>query len=110
MRYLPVSLSQAEKAGIIIMLGAFALVGCLVLSYFGYLWLYAPEPPTLLPAFSAPADNAPKDCDCSGDVLSCADFASQEQAQQCFDYCRAWGKGDIYNLDGDNDLVVCEGL
>lgn len=39
--------------------------------------------------------------------LDCADFASQEEAQAWFDY---WEPrvGDVYDLDGDDDGLVCE--
>ena len=41
--------------------------------------------------------------------LDCADFATQAAAQAAFNY---WYPtlGDVYNLDGDGDLRVCESL
>jgi len=45
--------------------------------------------------------------DCSSDVYNCADFTTQSEAQEVFDYC---GPADIHRLDNDGDGVVCEGL
>ena len=45
-------------------------------------------------------------CSCDAD-LDCSDFATQQQAQDCFEYC---GPEDVHGLDGNNDGVVCEGL
>lgn len=56
--------------------------------------------PTSLPA-SAP-------CNCSGPDLDCADFPTRASAQSCFNYCRSQGFGDIFRLDADSDLKVCE--
>ncbi|MEA3407450.1 MAG: excalibur calcium-binding domain-containing protein [Chloroflexota bacterium] len=49
-------------------------------------------------------------CLCDKDRYNCADFATQEEAQACFDYCFERGKGDIHGLDGDGDKVACESL
>lgn len=49
-------------------------------------------------------------CNCSGNTYNCPDFATQKQAQACYNYCLAQGKGDIHKLDRDNDEVVCESL
>ena len=46
--------------------------------------------------------------DCSLDMYNCEDFDTQEQAQEAFDFCKS--EGDVYNLDLDDDGVVCEGL
>ncbi|HSG16516.1 MAG TPA: hypothetical protein VLE70_09360 [Anaerolineae bacterium] len=45
-------------------------------------------------------------CSCSADLYQCADFASQEQAQACFDFCSSF-MGDIHRLDDDGDGRVC---
>lgn len=45
-------------------------------------------------------------CSCSADLYECSDFASQEQAQTCFDFCRSF-MGDVHNLDPDGDGLVC---
>ena len=47
-------------------------------------------------------------CDCESDSYDCADFATHEEAQDCFDYCGALRGFDVHGLDGD--WVVCEGL
>lgn len=47
-------------------------------------------------------------CNCSGPDLDCSDFPSSRSAQACFDYCKTSGFGDVFNLDSDNDGLVCE--
>jgi len=49
-------------------------------------------------------------CDCNGNVYNCPDLKTQKEAQECFNYCKQIGKGDIHKLDRDNDGVVCESL
>ena len=49
-------------------------------------------------------------CDCSGNIYNCSDFGTQAQAQACFDFCWALGKGDVHNLDADGDGIACEHL
>ncbi len=53
-----------------------------------------------------PTGKAP--CNCTGPDLDCADFPTRADAQACFDYCRSQGLGDIFRLDADADLKVCE--
>jgi len=48
----------------------------------------------------------PSVCSCSED-LNCDDFATQQEAQNCFEFC---GPEDVHGLDNDGDGVVCEGL
>lgn len=48
--------------------------------------------------------------DCSEDTYNCGDFATQDEAQQVYDFCIADGAGDIHQLDSDGDGVVCESL
>lgn len=50
-------------------------------------------------------------CDCSGNKYNCGDFPLPNgvTAQQCYEYCKSQGKGDIHKLDGDKDGSVCEG-
>lgn len=57
---------------------------------------------------SLPARTNLMACECASDTLSCDDFQSRAEAQECFDKCRAAGVGDVHRLDGDGDLVVCE--
>ena len=47
-------------------------------------------------------------CDCSKNLYDCKDFANQNEAQKCFDYCKEQGKGDIHLLDADKNGRVCE--
>lgn len=49
-------------------------------------------------------------CDCSGNHYNCADFASHEDAQACFDFCWAEVNEDVHHLDGGGDGLVCESL
>lgn len=45
-------------------------------------------------------------CSCTADLYECSDFASQEEAQACFDFCRKF-VGDVHQLDADGDGLVC---
>lgn len=47
-------------------------------------------------------------CACTGVNLDCEDFATQAEAQACFEYCRSMEYGDIHGLDSDNDGTACE--
>lgn len=49
-------------------------------------------------------------CPCHADVRNCSDFATQPQAQACFDWCISQGAGDIHRLDADHDGEACETL
>ena len=49
-------------------------------------------------------------CPCSSNSLNCSDFATQAQAQACFDYCWAQRGYDVHKLDRDNDGEACESL
>jgi len=49
-------------------------------------------------------------CSCTGPDLNCSDFGSHASAQNCFEYCKDNGYGDVHNLDGDNDGSACESL
>lgn len=63
---------------------------------------------TAIPQFTPPPRFQPGDCSCVADTLSCDDFPSRRAAQECFDACAAAGAGDVYRLDADDDLYVCE--
>ena len=42
---------------------------------------------------------------------NCADFRTQQEANEVYEQCRSFGKNmDVYRLDGDKDGKVCEGL
>lgn len=47
---------------------------------------------------------------CDTDLYNCADFETQNEAQEVYDYCSDLGFGDIHGLDNDGDGMVCEGL
>ncbi len=51
-----------------------------------------------------------KPCDCAGIDLDCSDFSSQEEAQECFEYCQSLGYDDPHGLDGDGDGIACNYL
>ena len=48
-------------------------------------------------------------CNCLGQRLTCNNFRSQARAQQCFEYCRSQGYGDIFGLDKNGNGLACEG-
>jgi len=47
-------------------------------------------------------------CSCSGNIYNCEDFSTREEAQACYDYCKSLGRGDIHDLDRDDDGIACE--
>jgi hypothetical protein len=49
-------------------------------------------------------------CGCSGNIYNCSDFSTHAQAQACYEYCKSIGRGDIHDLDRDNDGSACESL
>lgn len=48
-------------------------------------------------------------CSCQADTLNCADFPTDQEAQNCMEYCISVGSGDIHNLDGDSNGLACDG-
>lgn len=66
------------------------------------LWAPVAAPPTATPSAAV--------CECGGNFYNCSDFATHNQAQACFEYCKNQGRGDIHRLDGDNDGIACESL
>jgi hypothetical protein len=44
---------------------------------------------------------------CLEDTYNCADFETQAEAQEVFDFC---GPEDVHGLDGDGNGRACEGL
>lgn len=69
----------------------------------------ATETATITPT-PTETEPAPGPCSCSGNLYNCPNFATQGQAQACFDYCVDQGHGDVHLLDTDNDGVACESL
>lgn len=72
----------------------------------------APET-TPKPAPTPPAptkEPARSPCSCGGNYYNCSDFGTHTSAQQCYNYCRAQGRGDVHKLDSDSDGVACESL
>jgi micrococcal nuclease len=67
-----------------------------------------PSQPTQPPSQPTQPPSAP--CDCYGPDLDCGDFSTHNQAQACFDHCRALGLGDVFRLDGNGDGSACESL
>lgn len=49
-------------------------------------------------------------CPCDADTKNCSDFATQPEAQACFDHCMALTGRDVHRLDQNNDGVACESL
>lgn len=53
----------------------------------------------------------PANCStCAYDAYNCSDFATQAQAQACYDYCMDQVGYDVHGLDGDGDGEACESL
>lgn len=68
--------------------------------------------PTRTPTPTATATRgAPGGCStCAFDAYNCSDFDTQEDAQECFDYCMELVGSDVHRLDADNNGVACESL
>lgn len=49
-------------------------------------------------------------CGCDFNRYNCSDFATQVEAQGCFDFCQQETGEDIHSLDGGGDGLVCESL
>ena len=74
------------------------------------LWYLPPtEPPVIVVEPTSPPSNNPV-CSCSGNVYNCADFSTHAEAQACYEYCLAQGRGDVHDLDRDSDGSACESL
>ena len=70
--------------------------------------------PTSVPVSTSPpaATSPPASvCDCSGNLYSCSDFNTHNEAQACYAYCIGVVGSDVHRLDGsDTDGLACEGL
>lgn len=69
-----------------------------------------PPTPTFTPTPTHTPTPVPVVCDCSGNIYNCSDFATQAEAQACYDYCVSQGYGDVHYLDRDGDGIACESL
>lgn len=49
-------------------------------------------------------------CDCSDNIYNCKDFplSNGVSDQKCYEYCKSIGRGDIHDLDRNNDGDACE--
>lgn len=56
------------------------------------------------PTFATPP------CECDRNRYNCGRWDSRPPMQACYDYCMSLGRGDIHDLDGDNDGIPCEHL
>lgn len=73
--------------------------------------LSTPTPMSQPTPFPTNTPTAPPPCAiCSYNAYNCADFATQLQAQACYEYCLAQVGYDVHRLDRDNDGVACEAL
>lgn len=68
------------------------------------------EPRPTQPASPQPTPGVPAVCDCSGNIYNCPDFDTQAEAQACYSFCMSQGRGDVHDLDRDNDGIACESL
>jgi endonuclease YncB( thermonuclease family) len=66
--------------------------------------------PTPSPAVTSTPTQVSGPCPCHDNVLNCSDFATQAEAQVCYDHCVELGQGDVHRLDSDGNGVACEGL
>ena len=66
--------------------------------------------PTASPTVTPTETEAVVPCPCTGNVRNCSDFATQRQAQACYDHCWTPTTPDIHNLDSDDDGIACETL
>ena len=75
------------------------------------LGVWAPQPPSKSTSDSEAEAGGDAVCQCGGNLYNCKDFSRQSEAQECYNYCKSLGLGDIHRLDGsDNDGRVCESL
>ena len=65
-----------------------------------------PTPAVTMEGFAPGLVTTRSICSCSADLYECSDFASQEQAQACFDFCRTF-MDDVHRLDDDGDGRAC---
>ena len=70
--------------------------------------ILSPVPHSATLAIPTKTTGAP--CNCTGPDLNCSNFYSQIAAQECFNFCLGTGFGDVFDLDSDKDLQVCESL
>jgi hypothetical protein len=68
------------------------------------------KPTKTLKPTKAAAGAAAAVCNCIGPDLDCADLKRKKPAQDCYNYCKSLGYGDIFKLDRDGDGRVCESL
>jgi len=49
-------------------------------------------------------------CDCTSDIYNCSDFplTNGVGSDECFEYCKSLGIGDIHNLDPNGNGDICE--
>lgn len=66
---------------------------------------------TTIPSPSVVASSQSSEpCSCSSDNYNCRNFKSRAEAQSCYEYCKSQDRGDIHNLDGDNNGQACESI
>lgn len=68
------------------------------------------QQPTPIPLPTTVPQSQATTCNCSGDLYNCTDgsFATKREAQACYDHCRSIGRGDIHDLDRDDDGEACD--
>lgn len=64
--------------------------------------------PTNTP-FATPAPSQTPVCECRQNAYNCSEFATQSEAQACYDFCFP-DFGDIHFLDNNEDKIACESL
>lgn len=75
------------------------------------LWKPTPGPTNTLTApWTATPDSiqGKANCNCNGPDLSCDNFDTKAEAQACFTKCKLLGKGDVFDLDPDDNNEACD--
>lgn len=72
----------------------------------------APRPTdTAVPPTATPETTPPSVCSiCTYNAYNCADFATQAEAQACYEHCLTVVGYDVHDLDRDCDGIACEAL
>jgi hypothetical protein len=77
------------------------------------IWTQEPATPfATLPIIVPPVASGPSItvCSCNANLYNCSDFNTRARAQACYNACVSNGKGDIHQLDKDNNGQACESL
>ena len=85
----------------------YLIIGIIVVVGIVLLGVYSKNNNTNKSIYNSTSHNTERQYSCHRNIYNCSDFSSQREAQDVFNAC---GRGDVHNLDGDNDGIACEGL